>query len=113
MWADITERKQMEQALRESQQRLRDIIEFLPDPVLAIDRQGRVMVWNRAMQEMTGVSAADMLGKGDYEYAAFYGERRPMLIDFIFADQLPALPHTTSISSSLAPPWWPRIAIAR
>lgn len=61
MWADITECKQMEQALRESQQRLRDIIEFLPDPVLAIDRQGRVMVWNRAMQEMTGVSAADML----------------------------------------------------
>ena len=94
IWSDITERKQMEQALRESQQRLRDIIEFLPDPVLAIDRQGRVMVWNRAMQEMTGVSAADMLGKGDYEYALpFYGERRPMLIDFIFADQLPALPH--------------------
>ena len=94
IWSDITERKQMERDLRESRQRLRDIIEFLPDPVFAIDRQGRVMVWNRAMQEMTGVSAADMLGKGDYEYALpFYGERRPMLIDFVFAENLPALPH--------------------
>ncbi|HQC73854.1 MAG TPA: PAS domain S-box protein, partial [Candidatus Competibacteraceae bacterium] len=94
IWSDITERKQMERDLRESRQRLRDIIEFLPDPVFAIDRQGRVMVWNRAMQEMTGVSAADMLGKGDYEYTLpFYGERRPMLIDFVFAENLPALPH--------------------
>ncbi|PKL58505.1 MAG: hypothetical protein CVV34_01940, partial [Methanomicrobiales archaeon HGW-Methanomicrobiales-5] len=35
--------------------------------------------------ELTGVSAATMLGKGDYEYALpFYGERRPILLDLIF-----------------------------
>ena len=34
------------------------------------------------MEEMTGVLAEDMLGKGDYEYAIpFYGEKRPLLID--------------------------------
>jgi len=33
---------------------------------------------------MTGVSAEDMLGKGDYEYAIpFYGQRQPTLIDLI------------------------------
>jgi PAS domain S-box-containing protein len=79
---DLTGRKQAEDALRESQQRLADIIDFLPDATLVIDREGRVIAWNRAMEEMTAIRAEDMLGKGDYEYALpFYGERRPILID--------------------------------
>ena len=44
-----------------------------------------VIAWNRAIEEMTGVPAAEMLGKGDYEYAIpFYGQRQPILIDLIF-----------------------------
>jgi len=71
-------------ATQESQRRLTDIINFLPDPTLVIDADGRVIAWNRAMEEMTGVAAEEMLGKGNYEYAvAFYGERRPILIDFV------------------------------
>jgi len=81
---DITERKQAEEALRSSERRLADIINFLPDPTLVIDRQGRVIAWNQAMEEMTGVSAREILGKGNYEYALpFYGERRPILIDLV------------------------------
>jgi PAS domain S-box-containing protein len=81
---DITKRKQAEEAVRESEQRLADIIDFLPDATLAIDRKGKVIAWNRAIEEMTGVKASDMLGKGDYEYALpFYGVRRPILIDLI------------------------------
>jgi len=73
-----------EKALRESESRLFDIIDFLPDPTFAIDREGKVISWNRAMEEMTGVSSSEMLGKGDYEYSLpFYGERRPILIDLI------------------------------
>ncbi|MBM4270991.1 MAG: PAS domain S-box protein [Deltaproteobacteria bacterium] len=81
---DITKRKQAEEALRESERRLADIIDFLPDATLAIDRQGKVIAWNRAIEEMTGVNAEDMLGKGDYEYAVpFYGVRRPILADLV------------------------------
>jgi PAS domain S-box-containing protein len=61
---DITERKLAEEALQESKQRLADIIDFLPDATLAIDLQGKVIAWNRAIEEMTGVEAAQMLGKG-------------------------------------------------
>ncbi len=44
-----------------------------------------MIAWNRAIEELTGVVAASMMGKGDYEYALpFYGERRPILIDLIF-----------------------------
>ena len=58
-----------ESALRESEQRLSDIIEFLPDATFVVDRAGRVTAWNRAIEELTGISSADMIGKGDYEYA--------------------------------------------
>jgi len=79
---DITERKLFEELLLSSQHRLSDIIEFLPDATLVIDKEGKVIAWNQAIETMTGVKKADMIGKGDYEYALpFYGERRPILID--------------------------------
>jgi PAS domain S-box-containing protein len=81
---DITRQKQAEQALIESQQQLADIIDFLPDATFVIDREGKIIAWNRAMQEMVGIGAAEMLGKSDYEYALpIYGVRRPILIDFV------------------------------
>jgi PAS domain S-box-containing protein len=85
---DIAKRKQAEEALRESERRLSDIINFLPDATMVIDRAGRVIAWNRAIEALTGVLAADMIGKGDYEYAIpFYGRRRPILIDLVLEPQ--------------------------
>ena len=56
----------------------------LPDATFAIDNEGTVIAWNRAMENSTGVMAADMIGKGDHEYALpFYGTKRPLLIDLI------------------------------
>ncbi|MFA4875795.1 MAG: PAS domain S-box protein [Methanoregula sp.] len=82
---DITERKKAEEALKLSERRLSDLINFLPDPTFAIDKDGRVITWNKAMEEMTGIGAGDMLGKDNHEYAIpFYGKRRPVLIDLIF-----------------------------
>ncbi|MGA9029050.1 MAG: PAS domain S-box protein, partial [Methanoregula sp.] len=73
-------------ALSDSEKRLADIIDFLPDATFAIDTSGKIIAWNRVMEEMTGVAAAQVLGRGNHEYAlAFYGERRPMLIDLIFS----------------------------
>jgi len=81
---DITERKKAEAEVRESQRRLADTIESLPDATMVIDREGKVLYWNREMVEMTGFLASDMVGHGDYEYALpFYGIRRPILIDMI------------------------------
>ena len=81
---DITEHKQAEEALRESESRLADIIDFLPDATLVIDAEGKVIAWNRAIEEMTGVRAEAMLGKGNYEYGLpFYGKRRPIMIDLV------------------------------
>ncbi len=72
------------QILRESEHRLNDIINFLPDAVFVIDLEGKVITWNRAIEDMTGVKAADIIGKGSYAYALpFYHERRPVLINLV------------------------------
>ncbi len=61
---------------------LSKFIDFFPDACFAVDPQGTVTAWNRAMERLTGIAPADIVGKGDYEYALpFYGIRRPMLID--------------------------------
>jgi len=78
-------RRQAELLRSESEKRLADIINFLPDATFAIDRGGHVIAWNRAIEEMTGIPASEMLGKGNFEYAVpFYGTRRKILIDLIF-----------------------------
>lgn len=85
---DITKRKKAEGALRDSERRLRDIIDFLPDAIFVIDNEGKVIAWNRAIETMTKVKAEDILGKGDYEYSVpFYGERRPALADLVLRPQ--------------------------
>ncbi len=77
-------RKQAEGSLYDSEKRLSDIIDFLPDATFAINRSGEVIAWNLAIEEMTGVFTSDILGKGNFEYAVpFYGSRRPALIDLI------------------------------
>jgi PAS domain S-box-containing protein len=81
---NMIKRKQAEEQSQELGNRLSTIIDFLPDATFAIDLSGKVIVWNRAIEEMTGVKAKDMLGKGDYEYGIpFYGTRRPILIDVV------------------------------
>ena len=81
---DISKTKRAQEALKASRQRLSQIINFLPDATMVIDLEGKVIAWNQAMEQMTGVIARDILGKGNYEYSIpFYGERRPVLIDLV------------------------------
>ena len=78
-------RRHAEQSLQESEKRLADIINFLPDATFAIDKSGHVIAWNRAIEKLTGVLSGEIIGKGEYEYAIpLYGKRQPVLIDLIF-----------------------------
>ncbi len=97
----VVRRKQAERSLEESKKQLSDIFDFLPDPTFAIDQTGTVIAWNRAIEEMTGVPASDMLGKGNYAYAfPFYGEYRPALVNLIQESDEKIAPHYTHISRS-------------
>ena len=81
---DITERKRAEETTKNAYQQLFDIVEFLPDATFVVDKDKRVIAWNRAIEQMTGIEKRDIVGKGDYAYAIpFYGEHRPLLIDLL------------------------------
>lgn len=86
---DISARKQVEEELRTANNKMESIIDFLPDATFVLDTQGRVIAWNRTMEQMTGVIKKDILGQGDHAHArAFYGASRPMLIDLVLNPEL-------------------------
>ncbi|MDD2773085.1 MAG: PAS domain S-box protein [Elusimicrobiales bacterium] len=81
---DVSALKRSEQALRQSRQQLADIIDFLPDATFAVDGEGKISAWNKAMENLTGVEAGEMLGKGNNAYSVpFSGKKQPMLVDLI------------------------------
>jgi len=87
--AQLDESEKNKDALSEAHLRLQTIMNFLPEPTFVIDRNSRVTLWNHAMEELTGIKARDILGKGNYEYAIpFFGRRLPMLIDLAINPQL-------------------------
>jgi len=72
------------EALRNSERRLADIIDFLPDALFAINREGRVIAWNRAMADLTGTPPETILECGDHAYGVpLHGSPTPVLIDLV------------------------------
>lgn len=69
---DITERKRVEQALRESEERLAVIINSAMDGVLTVDEQQRIRLFNPAAAEMFGLSMAEAI---DQPLSRFIPER--------------------------------------
>jgi two-component system, chemotaxis family, CheB/CheR fusion protein len=59
---DITERKRMEEVLRESEQRYRSLYEGCPDGYARLTMDGRIVESNKAFQEIVGYSEEE-LGK--------------------------------------------------
>ena len=51
-------------------------------PIFVIDAQHKVIIWNRACEELTGVKALDALGT-DGHWRPFYDRERPGLADLV------------------------------
>ncbi len=76
------------QSTRTDYKRFEDIVEFLPDATFVIDANTKVMAWNKAMEELTGVAKEDIVGQGFPAYGiALYKRSRPMLVDIILSNE--------------------------
>jgi len=62
-YMEITERKQTEEALRESEERYKELTNSITDVFFAMDDQLRYIYWNKASEILTGIRAEDALGK--------------------------------------------------
>jgi PAS domain S-box-containing protein len=59
---DITERKKAEEALRESEEKYRELINTSLDAIISTDPQMKVIIWNQGAEKIFGYSEKEMLG---------------------------------------------------
>lgn len=79
---DITEKKVSEEALRDSEQKLYSIIEGSPIPAFVIGHDHTLLYWNRALEELSGIKADEIL-KTNQHWRAFYSHERPCMADLL------------------------------
>ncbi|RPH96610.1 PAS domain S-box protein [candidate division KSB1 bacterium] len=88
---DITERVQAEQALRDSERRLHSVIQGSPIPTFVIGKDHRILQWNLALEELSGIKAKDVIGTTD-QWKAFYHGARPCMADLLVDERLDSIP---------------------
>jgi PAS domain S-box-containing protein len=64
---DITERKRMKESLRNGEEEYRELAESISDVFFAMDKNLRYTYWNKASENLTGISAKDAIGRSLYE----------------------------------------------
>jgi diguanylate cyclase (GGDEF)-like protein/PAS domain S-box-containing protein len=75
-------RVQAEEEVRESRERLAQIVEGFSVPTFVIDANHTVTHWNRACVSITGVPASEVIGTRN-QWRAFYPAERPVMADLI------------------------------
>jgi diguanylate cyclase (GGDEF)-like protein len=68
------------------------LMEHLAVAAFVIDRDRRVVIWNKALERLTGVPASEMVGRSDY-WKALYPEERPCLVDLLLSGEFSAARH--------------------
>ena len=86
---NITDIRLAEQAIRNSEQRLSQIVDGSSIPTFVIDAQHRVTHWNQACANLTGLDARQMLGSQEV-WRAFYPVPRPTMANLVVSGALDA-----------------------
>jgi len=75
---NITERKQIELALKESETKFKEIIDQINDGIIVFDKQGKIIIWNQGMEKINGLKASDTINKNivDIRYQFTPKEKR-------------------------------------
>lgn len=60
---NITERKQAEQELKDSETKFKEIISQINDAIVVFDEQGKIIIWNKGAEQICGLKAEDVLNR--------------------------------------------------
>ncbi|MDO9033809.1 MAG: PAS domain S-box protein, partial [Methanoregula sp.] len=88
---DITDIKQAEQALIDSENKLSTIVRGSPIPQFVIDRDHQVIQWNKALEVYSRISAKEVLGTNQ-QWRAFYPSERPCMADLLVDGEIEKIP---------------------
>ena len=81
------------ESMREQERLAEELIENSAVATFVLNRQHKVVLWNKACEELTGILASYMKGT-DYQWKPFYTQKRPVLADIIIDarfDDMPSL----------------------
>jgi len=85
------ELKWAEEAFRKSEEKLKNILHGSPIPTFVIDNIHRVIYWNRALEEYSGIKSKDIV-RTDRHWKAFYDEKRPCMADLLLDGKIDDIP---------------------
>jgi len=88
---DVTERNKAEGALKESENTLNAVIRGSPIPQFVIDSSHRVIHWNAALEEHSGINANEIIGTNQ-QWRAFYTHERPCMADLLVDGAIEKIP---------------------
>jgi PAS domain S-box-containing protein len=78
----LQEREEWQSRVLREKMIIDGIIEGSPVPTFVIDKDHKVVLWNRACTDLTGFSSKVMVGTRNF-YRPFYDTPRPLIADFI------------------------------
>ena len=87
MSRDITERKWAEKMLKESERELSQIVEGNSIPTFVLDKEHRITHWNKSCENLTGISASEVIGT-TRQWSPFYPKERLVMADIV-VDKVP------------------------
>ncbi|MGB9937575.1 MAG: histidine kinase dimerization/phosphoacceptor domain -containing protein [Methanobacterium sp.] len=79
---EIKRRMNLEEALQESETKLKEIIHFSPVPQFVIDNEHNVIYWNKALEIHSNINAAEIVGTKNH-WKAFYESYHPCMADLL------------------------------
>jgi diguanylate cyclase (GGDEF)-like protein len=82
--------EQQQEAIREEKDFAENLLEHAAAPIFVIDAEHRVIIWNRACEELTGIRAEEVKGT-DGHWRAFYAQPRHCLADFAVSGMVEGL----------------------
>jgi len=86
----LIERRDWQEKLLRGKKTIEGIMEGLPIPSFVINKEHKVILWNKACTELTGFSSDEMLGTSNH-YRPFYSVQRPLIADLIIDRNLDGL----------------------